>query len=100
MSIISLAALGFGVSTLYHMNSGPTAASLTKKSIRKTCSTMGEREHSCERQIFVDTPMNTWLRDDRQQMTTVAQASEYVRNQYVKEASEHPGVRLVAHTVT
>ena len=44
--------------------------------------------------------VNTLLRDDRQQMTTVAQASEYVRNQYVKEASEHPGVRLVAHTVT
>ena len=43
--------------------------------------------------------MNTLLRDDRQNMTTVAQASEYVRDQYVREASENPGVRLVAHTV-
>jgi len=98
MSIISLAAVALGASTLYHM-SPPTAASLAKKSIRKTCSNVGEREHSCERQIWVDTPMNTWLRDDRQNLTTVAQTSEYVRDQYVKEASEHPGVRLVAHTV-
>ena len=99
MNIISLALLGFGASTLYHLNSPPTASSLAKKSIRKTCSNVGEREHSCERQIWVDTPINTLLRDDRQNMTTVAQASEYVRDQYVREASENPGVRLVAHTV-
>ena len=60
---------------------------------------MGEREHSCERQIWVDTPLNTVLRNDRLGMTTVEEASQYVRSQYAREASEHPGVRLVAHTV-
>ena len=99
MSVISLAALGLGASTIYHLNRAPTSTDLVKKSLSKTCSTMGEREHSCERQIWVDTPMNTVLRNDRLGMTTVEEASQYVMSQYAREASEHPGVRLVAHTV-
>ena len=99
MSVISLAALGLGMSTLYHMNRAPTPADLVKNSLSKTCKTFGDREHSCERQIWVDTPLNTWLRNDRLQMTSVEEASQYVRSQYAREASEHPGVRLVAHTV-
>ena len=99
MSVISLAALGFGISTVYHLSSGPTSKQLAAKSIGKTCQN-AQREHSCENQVWVDRALNTVLRDDRLQMSTHQQVVQYVKSQYMREASEHPGVRLVAHTIT
>ena len=79
---------------------GPeTPKQLVAKSIGKTCQT-AEREHSCENQVWVDRALNTVLRDDRLQMSTHQQVVQYVKSQYMREASEHPGVRLVAHAIT
>lgn len=49
--------------------------------------------------IHVDKPVNTVLRDDSQGGTTLSAAYQYQKNQYLKEAIEHPGVALVAHTI-
>jgi len=39
------------------------------------------------------------LRDDTLGGATLSGAYQYVKSQYLKEAREAPGVRLVAHTV-
>ena len=72
-------------------------------------------------QIHVDKPMNTLQRDDSLNIamtdsvkfpdpskqvlghglySTLEQVYDKTKSQYFKEAHEHPGVRLVAHTVS
>ena len=50
-------------------------------------------------QIQVDRPVNTVLRDDSVGGPTLKDAYEYTKSQYLREAKEHPGVKLVAHAV-
>jgi hypothetical protein len=50
-------------------------------------------------QTQVDRAVNTTLRDDTLGGPTLRGASQYVAETYRREASEHPGVHLVAHTV-
>ena len=50
-------------------------------------------------QILVDTPKNTLMRDDRPTQPTLQAAYELTKNTFYQEAHEHPGVRLVAHTL-
>jgi hypothetical protein len=50
-------------------------------------------------QTQVDRAVNTVLRDDTLGGPTLRGAKQYVESMYRREASEHPGVHLVAHTV-
>ena len=50
-------------------------------------------------QTQVDRAVNTTLRDDTLGGPTLRGANQYVTGMYRREASEHPGVHLVAHTV-
>ena len=52
------------------------------------------------RQIQLDTAMNTLHRDDRLGGTTLRGARQYVTSQYLREAHEHPGVALVAPSIS
>ena len=49
--------------------------------------------------IHVDRAVNTLNRDDTRGGPTMAATYEYTKSVYAKEAAEHPGVQLVAHTV-
>ena len=50
-------------------------------------------------QIHVDPAVKTTLRDDRLGATTLRGVYSNLKSQYMREASEHPGVALVAHTI-
>ena len=51
-------------------------------------------------QIHVDKPVNTLMRDDRASSKTLKAAYELSKQTYYEEAHTHPGVRLVAHTLS
>ena len=49
--------------------------------------------------IHVDKPVNTVMRDDALGETTLRGVWNSVARQYQREATDHPGVHLVAHWV-
>ena len=76
-------------------------SSLTK-SLKKTDTRLvncQERHCPPTYQIHVDPPVQTVLRDDKLGATTLRGVYNNLKSQYLKEASEHPGVALVAHTI-
>ena len=93
----------------------PTAASagLSKDAARGVTMKCQEKYCAPHYQIHVDKPVHTLLRDDSLQIGLTAenrvpridtqslgQVYNSTKAQYFKEAHEHPGVRLVAHTVS
>ena len=57
------------------------------------------RQWPMTEQIHIDPPVSTTLRDDRLGATTLRGVSNNLSSQYLREAVEHPGVALVAHTI-
>lgn len=73
-------------------------------SVKATEAAVGTCQGTHCSQIYVDRPVNTLMRDDRTTMTASLQNQleatyRKSKNTYAAEASEHPGVHLVAHAV-
>ena len=71
----------------------------SKSAARGVTMTCQEKFCAPTYQILVDSPQNTLMRDDRPTEPTIAAAYKLSKHTYYTEAHEHPGVRLVAHTV-
>jgi hypothetical protein len=96
MNVPLLTASALGLFTLYEMKRGSTATELAS-SAQMPCN-----ERWCPPDyytIHVDKPVETVLRNDTLGGGTLRGTYQYVKQQYLKEAMEHPGVNLVAHTV-
>mgnify|MGYP004388941413 CR=1 FL=1 len=101
MNVPFLTASALGAFLLYEMNRG-----MTPREAATSALTPGPMMGACTEKycppnylIHVDKPVNTVLRDDTLGGATLSGAYQYVKSQYLKEAREAPGVRLVAHTV-
>tara|TARA_Y100000401_G_scaffold76997_1_gene62717 strand:- start:108 stop:449 length:342 start_codon:yes stop_codon:yes gene_type:complete len=105
----TLAMLGLAGLTLYHMSRPQSASDLASSVHANSALTtgqhaMGAGTSTCSRnctpmhQIWLDTPVNTVLKSSPQNLT-LEQVYKQQRAQYAKEASESPGVNLVAHAV-
>lgn len=99
-----LATLGLGALVLYEMSRQQRGSDLVKRGIHPNSSlTTGQHNasdwnHPASHQIWVDTPVNTVL-ESWPGGRSLEQVYRQQKAQYVKEASESPGVNLVAHTV-
>jgi len=92
LSLLGLTVIG---SMFLHQASLHSPASLAKTSVAN-CQ---ERYCPPTYQIHVDPAVKTTLRDDRLGATTLRGVYNNLKSQYMREASEHPGVALVAHTI-
>ena len=93
MNVPLLTAGALGTFLLYQMNRGPTASEASEAI---ACT---EKYCPLNHTIHVDRAVNTALRDDTKGGPTLSGAYHHVKSQYLKEAREAPGVKLVAHTV-
>jgi len=99
-----IAALGLGVLALYEMTRANTGSDLSKKGVQTNSSittrqrAYNELDHPATHQIWVDKPVNTVLKSGPTGLS-LTQVYKQQRAQYLKEASESPGVNLVAHAV-
>ena len=99
-----IATLALGGLVLYEISRRQTASDLAKDGVKSNSSTttrqrtVEEVDHPAQHQIWVDTPVNTVLKSGPTGLS-LSQVYRQQRAQYVKEASESPGVNLVAHAV-
>ena len=110
MDAPTLAMLGLGGLVLYEMSRRQSGADLVSSSVHANSAlttgqhTTGTGNPKCSgncapmHQIWLDTPVNTVLKSNPPNLT-LAQVYKQQRAQYAKEASESPGVNLVAHAV-
>ena len=98
MNVPSLTATLATGAVLYHMLKPMSATQVVQTS--QSPGWMGCNAKYCDMdQTQVDRAVNTTLRDDTLGGPTLRGAKQYVTSMYQREASEHPGVHLVAHTV-
>ena len=98
MDVPTLTASAAILGMAYHLMRAPNADDAAK--------TLKADWHQCQEkycapmyQIQVDKPVNTVLRNDALGGPTLKGTYQYVKSQYQREASESPGVNLVAHTI-